>query len=82
MRGLVKVVNDPGLGRPSLPQVRNALIEDTHLFPLLRGEGVAAFRATVDPTYRVLVPQRGKDGDPSLPTTAHRTYRFLRRFEE
>ncbi|MGH3622653.1 MAG: N-6 DNA methylase, partial [Sciscionella sp.] len=79
--GLVRVQNEPALGRRPVPQVRK-LIEETHLFPLLRGEGVAAFRATVDPNYRVLVPQRGKDGDSDLRKAAPYTYRYLNGFKE
>lgn len=80
-KGTVRVTNDPALGRRrGLPTVtRN--IEPDHVFPLLRGEGVSAFRAIVDPTYHVVVPQRGMHGDPALPTSAPRTWRFLSLFE-
>ncbi|MES2644814.1 MAG: hypothetical protein V4850_35330 [Myxococcota bacterium] len=79
--GTCSVRNDPALGRkPGLAQV-TATIEDQHVFPLLRGRGVAAFSATPDRTSRVLAPQRGMHGDPNLPTTAPRTHQFLARFE-
>lgn len=75
------IENDPSIGKTQgIPRVRSR-VEKEHLFPLLRGRGVAAFRATPDETYRVLVPQRAMHGDPALPVSAPGTFRFLRRFE-
>lgn len=78
----VNITNDPSLGRRELQQVRNARIESEHVFPLLRGKGVAPFSAIPDPDYCVLVPQRGMNGDPDLPKTAPGTYRYLNRFQD
>jgi hypothetical protein len=80
-KGLVRVTNDPSLGRRAVPK-RSAQIEDTHVFPLLRGAGISAFQATPDPHHCVVVPQRGMHGDVTLPTSAPKTYRFLKRFED
>lgn len=79
--GLVRVQNEPNIGRNrEIPQVE-VVIEDTHVFPLIRGRGLQAFVAEVDPQFKVIVPQRGMNGDPDLPHAATRTYEFLRRFE-
>ncbi len=78
----VGISNDPTLGRRQLQRVRNAQVECDHLFPLLRGQGVAAFKATPDADYCVLVPQREMHGDAELPRTAPGTYRYLNRFRE
>lgn len=79
--GKVTVRNDPSLGDTrGLPTVTHA-VEREHVFPLLRGRGIAPFRATPDPERRVLVPQRGMHGDPELPATAPATWAFLRNFE-
>ena len=78
--GLCVVENDPALGRkPGIPKVQ-ATIESDHVFPLLRGRGVTAFKARPDPEYRILVPQRGMHGDPELPRMARKTFAFLNRF--
>lgn len=78
----VLITNDPLRGRRrDIPEVR-AIVEAEHVFPLVRGEGVSAFRAAPDPEYRILVPQREMHGDPDLPSDAPRTHRFLARFEE
>ena len=77
----VKIHNDPNLGRnDSIPEVTSS-IELEHLFPMLRGRDVAAFRATPSNDHAILVPQRGMHGDPDLPRTAKHTYAFLHRFE-
>lgn len=79
--GLVRITNEPSLGRRAdVPRITK-LVEPDHLFPLLRGEGVTAFRAGPDSAYRVLVPQRGMHGDPDLPTSARRTHAFLAEFQ-
>jgi hypothetical protein len=76
----VTVANDPSLGRRDLARA-SAEIEAGHVFPLLRGKGVAPFRATPDPDHAVLVPQRGMHGEPDLPSTAPRTHAYLSRFQ-
>src|SRR5699024_2604099 len=53
-------------------------VEKDHIFPLLRGEGVSAFKATPDQTFRIIVPQRGMHGDDDLVTQALKTYRLLK----
>jgi hypothetical protein len=80
--GLCAIENDPKAGRKdAIPKIRTT-IETDHIFPLLRGRGVSAFRAAPDPEYHFLVPQRGMHGDPTLPHTARSTYGFLLRFRE
>jgi hypothetical protein len=75
-----QVRNHPEIGRrEDIPQVK-AVIEMDHVFPLLRGRGVSAFKAEADADYSVLVPQRGMHGDPGLPATHPRTHRYLSRF--
>jgi hypothetical protein len=79
--GLVHIQNDPEIGRNrEIPQI-DRVIEDTHVFPLMRGRGLSPFVANVDPEFKVIVPQRGMHGDPDLPRTATRTYEYLRTFE-
>jgi hypothetical protein len=78
----VGISNDPTLGRRQLQKVSIAHVECDHLFPLLRGQGVAAFKATPDADYCVLVPQLEMHGDPDLPVTAPGTYRYLKRFHD
>lgn len=79
--GLIEVENEPTLGRRAdVPRVRG-MIEPVHLHPLLRGRGLEKLRVTCDPDFCILVPQRSMHGDPSLPTTAPRTWEFLRAFE-
>jgi hypothetical protein len=77
---IVKIRNDPSLGKRVVPAV-SAQIETTHLFPLLRGEGISPFRARPDANHCVIVPQRGMHGSESLPKSAPKTFRFLKRFE-
>jgi hypothetical protein len=80
--GTCKIQNDPTLGRTEgLPKVAR-VVETEHVFPLLRGRGVSAFSAVPDKKYGVLVPQRSMHGDPDLPRTAQKTYRFLQPFEK
>lgn len=74
-----KVTNDPANGKRPVPKL-SAHIEKTHLFPLLRGAGVSAFEAKLDADC-VIVPQRGMLGDETLPRSAPKTFRFLKRFE-
>jgi hypothetical protein len=78
--GLCQIENDPTLGkREDVAKVKTR-IEVEHLFPLLRGRGVAAFKAQPDPDYGVIVPQRGMHGDPALPAEFPATFRYLKRF--
>lgn len=79
-QGRVQVRNEPAQGRAKGTAQRRGLIEAEHLFPLLRGRGVASFRATPDEQLRIIVPQRGMHGDPSLAANAPGTFRFLRAF--
>lgn len=77
----ISVENDPSIGRtPGLPVV-SQLIEPEHLFPLARGRGLRRFQATTDPEFKVIVPQRGMHGDPTLPHTAPSTHTYLSRFQ-
>ncbi|MGO8672135.1 MAG: N-6 DNA methylase, partial [Capsulimonadaceae bacterium] len=79
---MFSVVNDPTIGRRNdVPRVQST-VEGIHLFPLLRGRGITAFSATIDPKYCVLVPQRGMHGDPNLPQTAPKTFAFLSNFRK
>jgi hypothetical protein len=76
----VWVTNDPSAGRKDVPRLRRQ-VEAEHAFPLIRGRGLRPFRATPDPDFKVIVPQRGMNGDPNLPRTAPRTHQFLAQFE-
>ena len=79
--GSIRIRNEPDLGRSSdLPRVE-AEIEDTHLFPLLRGRGLRAFHIGPDPALRVILPQRAMHGDPALPQTCPRTFSYFQGFE-
>lgn len=77
---LCEIENDPTLGkREDVPRIK-ASVETEHLFPLLRGRGVTAFKAQTDPDYAVLVPQREMHGNPALPASFPATFRYLNRF--
>lgn len=79
--GLVTIQNAADIGKTKgIPQV-TAIVESEHLFPLLRGRGVAPFNALPEPELRVLVPQRGMHGDPDLPVAFPYTFKFLNRFK-
>lgn len=78
---LCSIQNDPELGRRDDIPKTSAIVESEHIFPLLRGRGVEAFKAQIDPEYRILVPQRGMHGDPNLRERAPRVFRFLDRFQ-
>ena len=75
-----RVRNHPEIGRRDEIQQTTSIIEMDHVFPLLRGRGVSAFKAVPDSDYSVLVPQRGMHGDANLPVTHPKTHRFLNRF--
>ncbi|SDV50818.1 N-6 DNA methylase [Chitinasiproducens palmae] len=79
--GLVTVQNAADIGKTKgIPKI-TAVIESEHLFPLLRGRGVAPFNAAPEAELRILVPQRGMHGDPDLPAASPHTYKFLNRFK-
>jgi hypothetical protein len=78
---LVTVQNAADIGKTKgIPQV-TATVESEHLFPLLRGRGVAPFNAVPEMHLRILVPQRGMHGDPDLPAESPHTFKFLNRFK-
>ncbi|WP_456282167.1 SAM-dependent methyltransferase [Cupriavidus sp. JZ107] len=78
---LVTVRNAADIGRTKgIPQI-TAAVESEHLFPLLRGRGVAPFKAVPEADLRILVPQRGMHGDPDLPAASPHTFKFLNRFK-
>ena len=78
---LVTVQNASNIGKTKgIPQI-TAAVEAEHLFPLLRGRGVAPFNAVPEADLRILVPQRGMHGDPDLPTASPHTFKFLNRFK-
>lgn len=78
---LVTIRNVADIGKTKgIPQI-TATVESEHLFPLLRGRGVAPFKAVPEVDLRILVPQRGMHGDPDLPTTSPYTFKFLNRFK-
>ncbi|MDZ4145177.1 MAG: N-6 DNA methylase [Burkholderiales bacterium] len=80
--GLVTVQNASDIGKTKgIPQI-TAAVESEHLFPLLRGRGVAPFNAVPEVDLRILVPQRGMHGDPDLPAASPHTFRFLNRFKK
>ena len=79
--GLVTVRNAADIGKTKgIPQI-TATVESEHLFPLLRGRGVAPFNAVPEADLRILVPQRGMHGDPDLPAASPHTFKFLNRFK-
>ena len=78
---LVTIRNVADIGKTKgIPQI-TATVESEHLFPLLRGRGVAPFNAVPEEDLRILVPQRGMHGDPDLPTASPHTFKFLNRFK-
>lgn len=79
--GLCMVANDPSLGRKRTLKRVQRVIEQEHVFPLLRGRGIRPFKAEVDPDHCILVPQRGMHGDPNLAVTAPKTFSYLAQFK-
>lgn len=78
---LVTVQNAADIGKTKgIPQI-TATVESEHLFPLLRGRGVAPFNAVPEADLCILVPQRGMHGDPNLPDISPHTFKFLNRFK-
>lgn len=79
--GSVTVRNVAGIGKTKgIPEI-TAAIESEHLFPLLRGRGVAPFHAVPEDQLRIVMPQREMHGDPDLPASYPQTYKFLSRFK-
>lgn len=78
----VWVRNDPTIGRTHGLASTQRLIEKEHVFPLMRGRGLKPFQATLDPDFKIIVPQRGMHGDPSLPLAAPRTHQYFTAFED
>ena len=78
----VRVENDPSIGRKTDLPVISKLIEPDHLFPLMRGRGLQRFVAEIDPEFSVIVPQRGMNGEPTLPRTAPHTHAFFAEFRK
>lgn len=77
-----RIQNAAGIGHSTgIPAIKQ-ILETDHLFPLLRGQNVSAFQARPDAELHIIVPQRGMHGDPALPVTSPRTYRFLSQFKE
>jgi hypothetical protein len=78
---LVTVRNSADIGKTKgIPEITTT-VESDHVFPLLRGRGVAPFKAIPEEDLRILVPQRGMHGDPNLPTASPHTFKFLNRFK-
>lgn len=77
----ITIENDPSIGRTAGLPVVSQLVESDHLFPLARGRGLRRFQASTDPEFKVIVPQRGMHGDPTLPETAPSTFAYFTRFQ-
>lgn len=78
---MVTVRNAADIGKTKgIPQI-TATVESEHLFPLLRGRGVAPFNAVPETDLRIIAPQRGIHGDPNLPSESPHTFKFLNRFK-
>jgi hypothetical protein len=78
---LVTVRNAADIGKTrGIPEITGT-VESEHLFPLLRGRGVAPFNAVPEADLRILVPQRGMHGNPDLPAESPHTFKFLNRFK-
>ena len=70
----IRVQNAAHIGRTKDIATKTALVEVEHLFPLLRGRGVAPFDAQPEAELRIIVPQRGMHGDPDLPISGPKTF--------
>lgn len=78
---IVTVRNAAGIGKTKgIPEI-TATVEAEHVFPLLRGRGVAPFCAVPEQELRIIMPQRGMHGDPDLADKYPQTYKFLNRFK-
>jgi hypothetical protein len=80
-RETCSIQNAAEIGRTKDIASISQIVETEHIFPLLRGRGVSAFRALPEQNLRIIVPQRGMHGDPNLPITHRRTYQFLSHFQ-
>lgn len=75
------VRNAANIGKTKgIPEI-TAIVDTAHVFPLLRGRGVAPFHAVPEPELRIIMPQRGMHGDPDLADKYPHTYKFLNRFK-
>lgn len=77
----VTVRNAAGIGKTKGIAEITATVESEHVFPLLRGRGVAPFCAVPEQELRIIMPQRGMHGDPDLAGKFPQTYKFLNRFK-
>ncbi len=77
-----KIQNASEIGRTTGIPTIVWTVETEHIFPLLRGRNISAFQASPEPDLHIILPQRGMHGDPTLPTTSPRTWRFLSQFKE
>lgn len=78
---VVTVRNAADIGKTKgIPEI-TATVESEHVFPLLRGRGVAPFCAVPEQELRIIMPQRGMHGDPDLAGKSPQTYKFLNRFK-
>jgi hypothetical protein len=80
--GLVMIENAARVGRTKNIAQKHGLLEGDHLYPLLRGRGISAFRASPDAELRIIVPQRGMHGDPDLALHSPATFKFLNGFRK
>lgn len=81
-RGLVKVANDPLLGRRKDVKKKRCTVESKRVYPLLRGRDVVRFRATPESRQGIIVPQDSMFGDEDLPSTNPRLFRYLSSFRD
>ena len=78
---IATVRNAADIGKTKgIPEI-TATVEAEHVFPLLRGRGVAPFCAVPEQELRIIMPQRGMHGDPDLADKYPQTYKFLNRFK-
>ena len=78
---IATVRNAAGIGKTKgIPEI-TATVEAEHVFPLLRGRGVAPFCAVPEQELRIILPQRSMHGDPDLAGKYPQTYKFLNRFK-
>ena len=74
--GTMTVRNAADIGKTKgIPEI-TATVESEHVFPLLRGRGVAPFCAVPELELSIIIPQRGMHGDPDLAGKYPQTYKF------
>lgn len=78
---LIEITNDPNNGKNKNLIKKTDIIEKEDVFPLLRGRDIKRFVAKPQNSKCVIVPQRGMSGDPSLPITRPKTFRYLSFFK-